>query len=52
MDICVNFVVELCFHLTAACLISSVERGLMVMMSLMQQALVMIESTHVVGFLS
>ena len=52
MDVCVNSVIELCFHLTAACLISTVERGLMIMMSIVQQALVMIESTHVVGFLS
>ena len=52
MDICVNFIVELHFHLTVACLISTVERGPMIMMSHVQQALVMVESTHVVGFLS
>ena len=52
MDICVNFIIELQFHPTVACLISTVERGLMIMMSHVQQALVMIESTHVVGFSS
>ena len=33
MDICVNFIVELHLHPTVACLISTVERGLMIMTS-------------------
>ena len=51
-DIGVNFVVELHFNLTITCLISVVQRELLIMMFLMHQALVMIESTHVVGFLN
>ena len=45
-------IIELCFHLTVACLTNTVERGLMIMMSHVQQASVMVESTHVVGFSS
>ena len=46
------FVVELHFNLMITCLISVVQRELLIMMFLMHQALVMIESTHVVGFLN
>ena len=46
------FVVELHFNSMATCLISAVKRELMVMMFLVQQVLVMIESTCVVGFLN
>ena len=45
------FIVELCFNSTITCLISVVQRELLIMMFLMHQALVMIESTHVVGSL-
>ena len=46
------FIVELHFNLTITCLISVVQRELLIMMFLTHQALVMIESTHVVGFLN
>ena len=46
------FIVELCFNLTITCLISVVQRELLIMMFLVHQALVMIESTHVVGSLN
>ena len=46
------FVVELCFHLTAAYLIDTVERGPIIMMFLMQQVSVMTGSFCVVGSLS
>ena len=39
-------------HLTAACLTSIMERKPVIMMSLMQQVLVMIEFTHVAGYSS
>ena len=45
-------IAELLFHLTAACLTSVVERRPVIMIFLMQQVSVMIESTHVVGSLS
>ena len=46
------FIVELHFNSMITCLISVVQRKLLIMMFLMHQALVMIESTHVVGFLN
>ena len=46
------FIVELHFSSTTTCLISVVQRELLIMMFLMHQVLVMIESTHVVGFLN
>ena len=46
------FIVELHFNSMITCLISAVKREPMVMMFLIQQALVMIEFTHVVGLLN
>ena len=46
------FIVELCFNLTITCLISVVQRELLIVMFLVNQALVMIKSTRVVGFLN
>ena len=46
------FIVELHFNSTITLLISVVQRELLIMMFPMHQALVMIEFTHVVGFLN
>ena len=46
------FIVELHFNSMITCLISVVQIKLLIMMLLMHQVLVMIESTHVVGFLN
>ena len=46
------FIVELCFNSMITCLISVVQGELLIMMFLVHQALVMIESTCVVGFLN
>ena len=46
------FIVELHFNLTITPLTSVVQRGLLIMMFPMHQALVMTKSTHVVGFLN
>ena len=51
-NIGVNFIVELNFNLPITRLMSTVQRKLLIMIFLIHQALVMIESTHVVGFLN
>ena len=52
MNIYFSFIVEPWFHPTVACLINIMGGRLMIMMSHVQQASVMTESTHVVGFLN
>ena len=46
------FIVEFCFNSAITHLISVLQRELLIMMFLTHQALVIIKSTHVVGFLN